>query len=43
LHPSCSHCRQEVSESDKFCPNCGNTLPGGGSVAAHMAAGENTA
>jgi hypothetical protein len=26
LHPSCSNCKRETAETDKFCPYCGNDL-----------------
>ncbi len=29
LHPSCSNCKREVAETDKFCPYCGNDLAAG--------------
>jgi len=29
LQPSCSNCKREVAELDKFCPYCGNDLAAG--------------
>ena len=26
LHPSCSNCKQEIAETDRFCPNCAYEL-----------------
>ena len=28
LHPSCSNCKREVAETDKFCPYCAEDLTG---------------
>jgi double zinc ribbon protein len=32
LHPSCSNCKREIAETDKFCPYCGNDLAAGASI-----------
>lgn len=26
LHPTCNHCQREVSDTDKYCPYCGNDV-----------------
>lgn len=32
LHPSCSQCKHEIAETDKYCPYCGNDLKASGSA-----------
>jgi len=34
LQPSCSQCKREIAESDRFCPYCGNELKAGATLEA---------